>query len=252
MIKIGLLGCGNVGHIIASRPDIVSTVAVYDIVGERVRELAAVCGAAPCEEFEEFLNHDYDIVVEAASVPAVKKYAEDILARGKNIVILSVGALANEDFKNRLIEIASAKGRKIYIPSGAITGLDNLKIGQITGFKKLLLKTTKSAASLGIKCNEKVLIFEGTANECIKKYPKNINVAIALGLAAGRETEVELWVDPNIDRNMHEVIAEGDFGEISIKVSNVPSPENPATSYMAALSILTLLKNIDSPIIIGT
>lgn len=252
MIKIGLLGCGNVGHIIASRPDIVSTVAVYDIVGERAMELAEKCGAAPCIEFENFLNQDYDIVVEAASVPAVIKYAEDILKGGKDIVILSVGALANDNFKNHLIDTASRFGRKIYIPSGAISGLDNIKIGQITGFSKLILKTTKSAASLGIKCKEKVLIFEGRANECIKKYPKNINVAIALGLAAGREAEVELWIDPDIDRNMHEVIAEGDFGEISIRISNVPSPDNPATSYMAALSILTLLKNIDSPIIIGT
>lgn len=252
MIKIGLLGCGNVGHIIASRPDIVSTVAVYDIVGERARELAATCGAAPCEEFEAFLNLDYNIVVEAASVQAVKKYAEKILKSGKDIVILSVGALADKEFRKSLVNTASVNGRKIYIPSGAITGLDNLKVGQITGFTKLLLKTTKSAASLGIKCREKVLIFEGTANECIKKYPKNINVAIALGLAAGSEAEVELWVDPDIDRNMHEVIAEGDFGEICIRVSNVPSPENPATSYMAALSILTLLKNIDSPLIIGT
>jgi aspartate dehydrogenase len=63
---------------------------------------------------------------------------------------------------------------------------------------------------------------------------------------------VELWVDPSVDRNVHEVFIEGSFGETYIKVTNVPSPDNPATSYLAALSILSLLNNLSDPIIVGT
>ena len=63
---------------------------------------------------------------------------------------------------------------------------------------------------------------------------------------------MELWVDPALERNVHEISVEGDFGEISIQVKNVPSPDNPATSYMAALSILTLLKNLENPLVVGT
>jgi predicted dinucleotide-utilizing enzyme len=59
-------------------------------------------------------------------------------------------------------------------------------------------------------------------------------------------------VDPAADRNVHELFIEGDFGETYIRVTNVPSPENPATSYLAALSILSLLKNLDNPLVIGT
>ncbi|MGA7628018.1 MAG: aspartate dehydrogenase domain-containing protein, partial [Methanoregula sp.] len=59
-------------------------------------------------------------------------------------------------------------------------------------------------------------------------------------------------VDPEADKNTHELFIEGSFGESYIRVTNVPSPENPATSYLAALSILSLLKNIDSPLVIGT
>jgi len=95
-------------------------------------------------------------------------------------------------------------------------------------------------------------VFKGLARDCIKLYPKNINVAVALGLAAGREADVELSVDPALERNVHEISVEGDFGEISIQVKNVPSPDNPATSYMAALSILTLLKNLENPLVVGT
>ncbi len=62
---------------------------------------------------------------------------------------------------------------------------------------------------------------------------------------------MELWADPAEDRNMHEIFFEGEFGEIYARIRNVPSPDNPATSYLAALSILSLLRNLDSPLVIG-
>ena len=83
-------------------------------------------------------------------------------------------------------------------------------------------------------------------------FPKNVNVSVAMSLAAGMDTDVELWVDPEVDRNVHELFIEGDFGETYIKVVNVPSPDNPATSYLAALSILSLLDDLCSPIVVGT
>ena len=76
--------------------------------------------------------------------------------------------------------------------------------------------------------------------------------AARAGLAAGREADVEIWIDPDVDRNIHEIIAEGAFGEIFIRVSNILSTDNPATSYLAALSVLTLLKNLDEPLVVGT
>jgi predicted dinucleotide-utilizing enzyme len=73
-----------------------------------------------------------------------------------------------------------------------------------------------------------------------------------MSLAAGQDTDVELWVDPAVDKNVHELFIEGSFGETYIKVTNLPSPDNPATSYLAALSILSLLKNLDNPLVVGT
>jgi aspartate dehydrogenase len=185
-------------------------------------------------------------------VEAVHEYAEEVLLRGKDLVILSAGALANPDFRAHLTGIAKKQKKRIYVPSGAIAGLDNLKVGQIVGMETLLLRTTKSPSSLHMKKSERRLIFQGKAHDCIREFPRNINVAVALSLAAGRDADVEIWVDPEVDRNIHEVYARGAFGEITIKVSNVPSPDNPATSYLAALSILTLLKNLDNPLVVGT
>jgi aspartate dehydrogenase len=252
MIRIGLLGCGNIGRIIVRHGEHVKISALYDKVPDRARELASICGGKAGEDFESFVDGDYGLVVEAASVRAVKEFAENVLSHGKDLVIMSVGALADENFRNRLIDHAAELGRRIYIPSGAIFGLDNLKVGQISSVDRVVLRTTKNPLSLGIRADTRTRIFAGKAHECIKEYPKNVNVSVALGLAAGRDVDVELWADPDVDRNVHELFVEGEFGDAYIRVRNVPSPENPATSYLAALSILVLLKNLDEPLRVGT
>jgi aspartate dehydrogenase len=252
MMRIGLLGCGNIGHIIAQHGGGFTITAVYDLVFERAKEITRISGAHPYEDFDSFIAADTDIVVEAASVSAVKNYAGLVLSHNKDLVIMSVGALSDTIFRDDMRELAMKYGRKIHIPSGAIFGLDNLKIGRISEITRLLLRTTKSPSSLGIIADSKRLIFSGKANECIKAFPKNVNVSVAMGLAAGHDTDVELWVDPSVDRNVHELFIEGSFGETYIRVTNIPSPGHTATSYLAALSILSLLNNLNDPIIVGT
>jgi aspartate dehydrogenase len=252
MVSIGLLGCGNIGRVIAESDMGIDIRALYDRVPEKAESLSLQCGAPAFAEFSSFIRKDFDLVVEAASVEAVQEYAEEVLLQGKDLVVLSAGGLVDPDFRTRLTETARKQKKKIYIPSGAIAGLDNLKVGQIVGMETLILRTTKNPSSLHMKKSERRLIFQGKAHDCIREFPRNINVAVALSLAAGRDADVEIWVDPATERNIHEVYARGPFGEITITVSNVPSPDNPATSYLAALSILTLLKNIENPLVIGT
>lgn len=251
-MKIGLLGCGNIGHIIAEHATGFSITAVYDKVPDRAQEIARISGAQAFEDFESFISADTDIIVEAASVVAVWMHAQDVLTHHKNLIVMSVGALADREFRDQIRNTAISHGTKVFIPSGAIFGLDNLKVGRISKITRLLLRTTKSPASLNMDVKERRLIFSGKANECIKAFPKNVNVSVAMSLAAGQDTDVELWVDPAVDRNVHELFIQGDFGEAHIEVKNVPSPDNQATSYLAALSILSLLEKMDDPIVVGT
>jgi aspartate dehydrogenase len=252
MLRIGLLGCGNIGHIIAQHRGSFAITAVYDKVFERAKGIATVSNAEAYVEFENFISAEIDIVVEAASIGAVKRFAGDVLSRKKDLVIMSVGALADPEFREEIRMAAVKSGRKIYLPSGAIFGLDNLKIGRISPIDKLLLRTTKSPQSLGIDAKDRKLLFCGKANECIKAFPKNVNISVAMSLAAGRDADVELWVDPTVDRNVHELFIGGAFGETYIRITNVPSPDNPATSYLAALSVLSLLDDLENPIAVGT
>jgi predicted dinucleotide-utilizing enzyme len=113
----------------------------------------------------------------------------------------------------------------------------------------------KSIAMLGtyaIDPTERTLVFRGRADDCVQAFPRNINVSVALELATGSEVQVELWADPAVDRNIHEIGAEGAFGSARLRIENVPSPDNPATSYLAALSILVLLRDLGEPIVVGT
>lgn len=252
-VRIGLLGCGNIACIIARRKISADIVAVFDKDLSRSERLAAETGARAYRDFPEFLTGKFDILLEAASVEAVSQYAELSINSGKELIILSVGALAEPAFRQQLTETAIAQGTKIRIPSGALFGLDNLKVGRISRIDSIILRTTKNPASFGgLPIEEKTMLFHGTAKDCIKHYPHNVNVAVALSLAAGREVEVQLWVDPDCKRNSHEVLIRGEFGEADILVRNVPSPDNPATSYLAALSVLTLLEDLSVPIIVGT
>ena len=98
------------------------------------------------------------------------------------------------------------------------------------------------------------IIFEGTAKEAVKAFPANVNVAATISLAGigVDKTRVKIKVDPTIDRNQHEIKVEGDFGTFTTLVENIPSPENPKTSYLAPLSAIATLKKIASPLQVGT
>ncbi|MFQ5800136.1 MAG: aspartate dehydrogenase domain-containing protein, partial [Candidatus Hydrothermarchaeales archaeon] len=127
------------------------------------------------------------------------------------------------------------------------------------------LKTIKSPASLegapyivekgmdlsGIK--KRTVIFSGNASEAVAGFPSNVNVAAALAISGigVRKTRVKIIADPAVERNIHEIRAKGDFGELSFRTENLPSQKNPKTSLLAALSAVSTLKKITNPIKIG-
>jgi len=98
------------------------------------------------------------------------------------------------------------------------------------------------------------LLFEGSASKAVKAFPANVNVAATVSLAGiGFErTKVRVVADPSLSRNVHELTVEGEFGTFFTRVENLPSPDNPKTSYLAALSAISTLKQILSSVQIGT
>lgn len=269
-MRIALIGCGSIGQAIAGavaqKRLPLELEIVFDADGERADLLAGRVGTKVAKSIEDVLASDAEVVVEAASQEAVGAFAKGVLESGKSLLIMSVGALADDRFRGELEEIAGARGVKVYLPSGAVGGLDALKGAAVGGIEEVLLITTKPAqgfrgnaylAGKGIdpeKIKEAQVLYEGDARGAIERFPANVNVAMTLSLAgAGAErTKVRVVLDPGIKRNIHEVRVRGAFGEFTFLVENVPFQENPRTSYLAALSAIATLKRIASPFQVGT
>jgi len=272
MLKVGLLGCGAIGRVIAESICAgtvnASLEMVYDTNKASAETVCSIMEKPPrvADSMEAILDSEVDLVVEAASVGAAREVAIPVLEGGKDLMILSVGALAEGDFYQRVQEAARAFGRKVYIPSGAIGALDALRSASGAALEEVTLTTTKHPEGFrgapylvekGIEpedIKEKTVIFEGSAMEAIQGFPANTNVAVALGISGMgvEKTRVKVIADPTATRNTHEIHVKGDFGEFTFKVENTPSPHNPRTSYLAALSAVATLKKITSPIQVGT
>jgi len=268
-LKIGLVGCGAIGSEIARAIDSgeidAALVAVCDHNPATAQALIDRLQKKPMKTKLDELVFLSDLVVEAASQRAVPAIARATLTRGKNLMIMSVGALADVDLYREIKKLAVEHGSRIYIPSGAISGLDGLKSASVGTIRKVVLTTTKNPRGLEgapyIRENNidlkaltaPTVVFEGTAAQAVKAFPANVNVAATLCLAAREgEVRVKIVADPNISVNRHEIVAEGDFGQIFTRVENVPSPKNPKTSLLAALSAIATLRSIVEPIKIGT
>lgn len=267
-MNLGLIGCGAIGSIIAREVgsiDRVEVLYIWDI--DRRREDALVhLPKIVATDFDGILEN-CSLVIEASSQRAVRDYVPVLVERGKEVMIMSVGAFADQRFYRRMREMAEISGSKIYIPSGAICGMDGIKAAMCGRVERVILTTTKPPGALspteeftentGIdpsSLKERTLIFEGTAEEAVRFFPRNVNVAATLKIAClpFGEPIVRIVVDPYAERNRHEIVLEGEFGRIVAETDNVPSPNNPRTSYIAALSAIATLRQILDPVRVGT
>lgn len=274
-MNVGLIGCGAIGGtlaqaIIDGRAGDAKLVAICDNYDSKIKQLherllkpALLLTTNPNELISK---EGVELVIEAASQETVHEIAKKALKRGKNLMIMSVGALRDKEFTTRIEKIAKDNKVKIYVPSGAICGLDGVKAASIGEVTNVEITTTKHPQGLegapylvennirltGLK--EQTIVYHGKAKEAAKDFPKNVNVAVALSLAGigVDNTIVKIIVDPHATVTKHEIKVSGDFGELNSTVNNFTHPENPKTSYLAALAAISTLKKLTASIQVGT
>ncbi|MTD31957.1 aspartate dehydrogenase [Planomicrobium sp. YIM 101495] len=258
-MNIGIIGTGNIAtylleQVNENRLADGKVIAIFGRNIEAGSELSERFGADFYTELRRFLELPLDLLVEASTVEAAGVYARDIVASGKDLVVSSIGVFKDLPLLDELTALATSKGSHIYLPSGAIGGLDLLQsAASAGGLEQVRISTRKSPSSLGIKADAVETLFEGSARAAVEKFPKNINVALVLALAGigAEKTEVRIIADPEITRNTHTIEAEGVFGRMQLQVENNPMPSNPKTSLLAALSILAVLQNRNKALRIG-
>ena len=262
MKKISLLGCGAIGTQIALAIDSgkihAQLTQVYDQSKEASSNLVSKLKTKPkiVENSHLLSSGPVDIVVEAASQKAIKDVALSVLQNRKDLMIMSIGALLDESVLQILSDACQEFSKTIYLPSGAIAGIDALKSVK-DEIESVSITTTKHPNSLKganffatsdidpSKIDTQTIIFEGSAKEAVKLFPANINVAALLSLVGigSQKTKVTIVADPNTDKNTHQIEVVGKFGNMSFSIQNVPDYTNPKTSRLAILSAIQTLRN---------
>jgi len=269
MLKIGILGVGAIGSTIARALDQKQVDAELVALADQDRALAEILSAElsghPVVVSVDEMIERSDLAVEAASQAALAGFVPRALAHGRDMLIMSVGGLLGHE---EWFREARKKGCRIYIPSGAIAGLDGIKSASIGHIESALLISRKPVAALeGSKYviernlaldtfREDTVIFEGLAEEAARAFPATSNVAASLRLAVDPSTPVPVRVRiiavPGGKENVHEIHVEGEFGRFTVKVENLPSEANPRTSQLAAFSAIATLKNLTRSLRVGT
>lgn len=201
----------------------------------------------------------------AAGQAVLPGFVPRVLERGRDVLIMSVGGLLRRE---EWFRHASQNGCRIYVPSGAIAGLDGIKSASIGRVESISLTSRKPIAALkgsryvaerklGLdSLKEDTVIFEGSAEDAARAFPATSNVAVSLRLAVDPTVPVPVHVRiiavPAGTENIHEIRVEGEFGRLSVKVENVPSKRNPRTSQLAAFSAIATLKNLTRSLRVGT
>ena len=241
MRRVGIIGCGAIGTLIVTEIErrIIECdeLILYDRnikKAEKLKKLLHVPVTA-VKSLDEMIKLRPTVIVEAASQQAVRDYIDRILAENIELIVMSVGALLD----------LSIKSNKIHIPSGAIGGLDAISTAVLAGVNQVILTTRKNPKTLGMDNREEKLVYEGTAEEAVRLFPREMNVAATLALTAQTEkVKVKIISDPKVNRNVHEIEIKWKHGNMLLKFANDPHPENPKTSALAAWSAIKLMKEI--------
>ena len=262
MKKIAILGCGAIGTQIAQAIDSGKIPAqltqIYDQSKEAAQKLVSKLNNKPIivENSHLLSSGQVDLVVETASQQAVKDVALSVLQNKRDLMIMSVGALLDESIFEVLADACKEFNKQVILPSGAIAGLDAIKSIK-DELDSITLTTTKNPNSLKgakffetsdidlDKIEKSTTIFEGTANDAVKLFPANINVAALLSLVGigSKNTKVKIVADPTTTKNTHQINAQGKFGKMNFIIQNEPDQNNPKTSRLAILSAIQTLRN---------
>ncbi|MBI5091152.1 MAG: aspartate dehydrogenase [Candidatus Hydrogenedentes bacterium] len=256
-MKVGLVGCGNISAELCAALErggiAAEIVAVSDVIEAQAVALVNKFKLNAKLGTVDATVSAADFVVEAAAPGAVKPVIEAAIRHHRDCLIMSIGGLVAEP---DLLARTQDAGIQVRLPSGALCGVDGVRAAREAGLDRVTLTTRKPPKGLagapyiverGIDLDaltEPTVVFEGTARDAIKGFPKNVNVAVALSLAGiGIDrTTVRVIAEPGSNVNSHEVVAEGAFGRLRTLTENVPSPANPKTSYLASLSACAELR----------
>lgn len=250
-MKIGLIGCGNIAsdicQCIRDKALPAQVTALTDIDNAQAEALRVQYQLNASIGTLEETAAAVDFIVECAVASVVPEVVQAAMEQHVDCLVMSLGGLIE---RPELLDEARRRHVNVWLPTGAICGIDGIRAAMQAGLDEVVLTTRKPPQGLrgapyltarGIELDgleAPMTVFEGSAREAVAAFPANVNVAAALSLAGigPDRTRVRLVADPAATVNSHEIYAKGSFGELTTIMRNRPSPRNPKSSYMASLS----------------
>ena len=260
-LRVGLIGYGGIGRTVAALADEHDGI---EIVAVLVRAVPLdPIGAVPfVADLAALREARCDIVAECAGHATVRTHLPPLLASGIDCVVASVGALADREVESALTQAAQSGEARLIVPAGAVGGIDLIAAARVGGLTRVTYQSRKPPrAWLGTRAEtlvdlarltDSTAFFRGTARQAALGFPQNANVAATIALAGlgFDRTEVELYAVPDARDNRHAIQVEGAFGTASIEIAGRPLPNNPKTSYLAAVSVMRALTNAAAHVVI--
>ena len=264
--RVAIAGLGAIGRALARR--LAAGVPGVTLAGAAARDRAKAQAwldeqkiACPLLELDAFPQHA-DLAIECAPPAIIEDICRPMLQAGKRVMVLSCGTLLP---RPHLIELAQQHGGQIIVPTGALLGLDAVAAAAESTIHSVRMITRKPPKGLagapylvknGISVdglNAAKCVFAGTARDAAAGFPENVNVVAALSLAGigPDRTTIEIWADPAVARNCHNIEVDADSARFSLAIENIPS-ENPKTGRITALSVIAALRKLNAPLRVGT
>ena len=261
MNRLVIVGCGRLAEIVTDAV-VRGMLPEYELVGVYSRTLSkaeriarkmerhGIC-CAVCRTLEELLSLKPDYLVEAASPAAMRELALPALENGTSVVTLSIGALADASFYEKVRQTARAHGVRVYPVSGATGGFDVLRTASLMGDASACFFNEKGPDALkgtpvydeGLQQEQRV-VFRGSATEAIKLFPTKVNVSVAASLASVGPDRMQVCMQSTPG-------FVGDIQKVEIRNRQVHAVAEvySATSEIAGWSVVNTLINIVSPIV---
>ena len=266
-LRVAIAGFGSIGRLVGRHLD--QGLAGLQLVGVSARDIDRARNAlegyrTPVEAVPlAQIADDADVVVECTPSSVFCDAMMPAIERRRTIVTVSATGLIEHP---EIMDRAERSGSRIILASGSVLGLDALRAANVGVIHSVLMVTRKPPASMagsswlaerGIdtgRISAATRVFEGTAREAARAFPDKFNLAATVALASigPDRVRIEIWLDPQVDRNVHRISVDADSTRFEMEIRNIPNPGHAGTGPYTAFTVVAALQDLTASIRSGT